>query len=424
LNRGDRRSYVALLARSLGIPAIVGATKATDLFKTGQEITVDCSLFPMGRVYDGSIAFTKTSAKVDDTPITETRVMGRVKPDQIFFQNSPAAAGGVLFLDSVVRNLSIHPLAFSKYDEMKDKLERRHIDEIAVGHPPAARSEYFVETIATAIAQTCAAFHPRNVFVQLADMTSNELRPLIGGANFEPLETNPTYGLRGIARATHDNYKDAFGCECRAIKRVLDMGFSNVIVCVPFVRSVAEVDSFREVLHSFGLETSSEPELGPKLRLYLNIQVPSNIFFAPKLSKQFAGFIVDVKRLTSSLYCSEMDDAAYRSFLQTHAENLEPVLGQVVQAARASNIPVGLRIHSDEHAAISPWITSHKIDFLVVDADRVTDTINIVSGRERSESLSSLSKSGHVSGVSESSGEGSESASLGEALEHAHLKAE
>eukprot|EP01122_Echinamoeba_exundans_P016787 TRINITY_DN8622_c0_g1_i1.p1 TRINITY_DN8622_c0_g1~~TRINITY_DN8622_c0_g1_i1.p1 ORF type:complete len:957 (+),score=196.34 TRINITY_DN8622_c0_g1_i1:164-3034(+) len=427
LNRGDRRSYIALLARSLGIPAIVGASKATDTFKTGQEITIDCSHFPMGRVYDGTITFNKTSSKVEDIPVTETRVMGVVKPGQAFFQNSPAAVGGVIFLDSIVRNLGVHPLSFSKYDEIKDRMERKYVDELTVGYPAASLSEYYVDAVTSTIAQTCAAFHPRNVIVQLADMTSSDLRNLSGGSSFESPEVNPAYGLRGLSRASHDDYKDAFGSECTAIKRVLDMGFTNLIVCVPFIRSVAEVDSFREALHSFGLETSAEPELGTKVRLYLDVQVPSNIFFAPKLSKQFAGFIVDVKKLTSSLFCQDMDDAAYKSFLHTHAENLEPALAQIVRAARGSNIPVGLHIHSDEHAAISPWITTHRIDFLAVDAARVVDTINIIAGRERSESLSSLSKSGHVSSVSESSTGTSESeeATLGEAVENVvHLKAE
>merc|ERR1711879_985562 len=293
-NRGGRTCHAAIIARELGIPAVVGCEDATDTLKEGQEVTVSCAEGDAGFVYDGALDFDVRTNSVDSMPDLPFKVMMNVgNPDRAFdFQGLPNAGVGLARLEFIInRMIGVHPKALLNFDtlpeELKPTVERR-----IAGYPGPV--DFYVDKLVEGISTLAAAFAPKRVIVRLSDFKSNEYANLIGGRLFEPEEENPMLGFRGASRYISKNFRDCFELECRAMRKVRDeMGFTNVEIMVPFVRTLGEAEQVVNLLKENGLERGKNG-----LRLIMMCELPANAILAEQFLEFFDGFSVGSNDLT------------------------------------------------------------------------------------------------------------------------------
>ncbi|HEY9197478.1 MAG TPA: phosphoenolpyruvate synthase, partial [Mucilaginibacter sp.] len=283
-NKGGRTCHAAIVARELGVPAIVGCENATGVLKTGDIITASCAEGEAGIIYEGVIAFDKVEHHLKDLPETDTPVMMNVaSPDMAFqYAHYPNKGVGLAREEFIINNyIKIHPLALLRHQGLNDEALTQHIMEATKGY--ANGEEFFVEKLSYGIAKIASAFYPNKVVLRFSDFKTNEYFNMPGGKYFEPVEENPMIGWRGASRYYSDMYRDAFGMECKAIKKVREvMGLDNVVVMVPFCRTINELLMVYDTMEAFGLRRGEN-----KLEVFLMAEVPSNLI----LAKQFAGHI-------------------------------------------------------------------------------------------------------------------------------------
>ncbi|HET6527856.1 MAG TPA: phosphoenolpyruvate synthase, partial [Balneolaceae bacterium] len=294
-NKGGRTCHAAIVARELGIPAIVGSEVATRKLKNNQKVTVSCSEGSAGKVYDGFIEFEEVNHKISDLPETETPIMMNVASPELAFKFSkiPNAGVGLAREEFIINNfIKVHPLALLHHKELKDEALTRKISKITHGFDD--ESEFFVKKLSYGIAHIGAAFYPSRVIVRFSDFKTNEYRNLLGGQYFEPEEENPMIGWRGASRYYSEKYKEAFGLECKAIKRVRDVyGLTNVTVMIPFCRTPEELQKVLETMADFGLKRGENG-----LEVYLMAELPSNILLAEEFAEDVDGFSIGSNDLT------------------------------------------------------------------------------------------------------------------------------
>src|SRR6056297_2019265 len=276
-NRGGRTCHAAIISRELGIPCIVGAGSATTRMQTGQEVTVDCSQGSTGYVYEGLLPYEIEETDLDTLPKTKTKIMlNLASPEQAFEKSFIPNHGVGLAREEFIINsyIKIHPLALLRYDDLGDKLLKRTIADMTIGY--SDKSDYFVDKLAEGVGMLAAAFYPKPVIVRLSDFKSNEYANLIGGAQFEPDEDNPMIGWRGASRYYAKEYIEAFGLECKAIKKVReDMVLDNVEIMIPFPRSTEEAKKVIDVMKSYDLKQNKNG-----LKIIGMCEIPSNVILA------------------------------------------------------------------------------------------------------------------------------------------------
>ncbi|MDV2114943.1 phosphoenolpyruvate synthase [Alcaligenes faecalis] len=372
-NRGGRTCHAAIIARELGIPAVVGCNNATDVLKEGQEVTVSCAEGDEGRIYDGLLETEIEEVSWGQMPEIGLKVMMNVGNPQLAFDFSqiPNDGVGLARLEFIINNnIAIHPKAVLDYPNVDSDLKKA-VESAARGY--ASPRAFFVEKLAEGIATLAASFYPKPVIVRLSDFKSNEYRKLVGGSRYEPEEENPMLGFRGVARYLSDDFAECFKMECEALKKVRDeMGLTNVEIMVPFVRTLGQAERVVELLASHGL---ARGENG--LRLIMMCEVPSNAILAEQFLQYFDGFSIgsnDMTQLTLGLDRDSGMELLAADF-DERDEAVKFMLSRAIKACLAQNKYVGICGQGpSDHPDLAKWLSEEGIISLSLNPDTVVDT--------------------------------------------------
>ncbi|KFZ29692.1 phosphoenolpyruvate synthase [Pseudidiomarina atlantica] len=370
-NRGGRTCHAAIIARELGIPAIVGCGDATDKIKAGQAVTVSCAEGDTGYIYDGELEFAVNRTDVGAMPNVPLKIMMNVgNPDRAFdFAGLPHAGIGLARLEFIInRMIGVHPKALLNYAQQTPELQAQ-IDEYIAGYP--SPREYYVTKLTEGIATLGAAFAPERVIVRMSDFKSNEYANLLGGRQYEPHEENPMLGFRGASRYISAEFRDCFAMECEAIKRVRDdMGLTNVEVMIPFVRTLEEG---REVIKLLAEQGLVQGERG--LRVIMMCELPSNALLADQFLDIFDGFSIGSNDLTQLTLGLDRDSGVIAHLFDERNEAVKALLAMAIQAAKRKGKYVGICGQGpSDHADFAQWLVEQGIDSVSLNPDTVVDT--------------------------------------------------
>jgi pyruvate,water dikinase len=372
-NRGGRTCHAAIIARELGIPAVVGCGDATDVLADGALVTVVCSEGDTGFVYDGLLETEVTEVTRGEMPYTPIKVMMNVGNPQLAFNFSqlPNSGVGLARLEFIINNnIGVHPKAILDYPNIDADLKKA-VESVARGH--ASPRAFYVDKLAEGVATIAAAFWPKPVIVRLSDFKSNEYKKLIGGSRYEPDEENPMLGFRGASRYISGEFSDAFAMECEALKRVrIDMGLSNVEIMVPFVRTVRQAQRVVEMLAERGLKRGADG-----LRLIMMCEVPSNAILADQFLEHFDGMSIGSNDLTQLTLGLDRD-----SGLELLAEDFDErdpavkaMISRAITACRATGKYVGICGQGpSDHPDFAEWLAQEGIVSISLNPDSVVDT--------------------------------------------------
>ncbi len=340
-NKGGRTSHASIVARELGVPAIVGCGNATEVIRDGDMVTLSCCEGKTGFVYEGEIPFqvTETNLAAIRRPV-ETEVMLIVgDPDKAFkYSFYPNDGVGLMRIEFIINHfIQVHPMALVNFNELKDEEVKRKIGELTHHYPD--KKQYFVEKLAQGVATIAAAFYPKEVIVRMSDFKTNEYVNLLGGADFEPKEENPMIGFRGASRYYHDLYKQGFALECAAIKMVREeMGFSNVKVMIPFCRTVDEAKKVLQVMESNGLDRNADYSL----QIYMMAEIPSNVLLAEDFAALFDGFSIGSNDLTQLTLGIDRDSAIVSPLFSEQDKAAKTMIGMMIERGISAGVKVGL----------------------------------------------------------------------------------
>ncbi|ANB77731.1 phosphoenolpyruvate synthase (plasmid) [Paraburkholderia phytofirmans OLGA172] len=338
-DHGGRTSHAAIVSRELGLPAIVGATRATHLLHNEQEVTVCCAEGREGFVYEGIADYEVEDIDFDSIPTTRTKVMLNLANPAAALRwwRLPADGVGLARMEFVVSNhIKIHPMALVRYDSLKDDAAKRTIDELTAGYED--RTEYFVDRLARGLGRLAVVQYPHPVVVRMSDFKTNEYANLIGGSEFEPKENNPMLGFRGASRYYSPRYREGFALECRAIQRLRnEMGFRNVVVMIPFCRSTKEADRVLEVMAENGIRRG---EAG--LEVYVMCEIPSNVILAKAFAQRFDGFSIGSNDLTQLTLGVDRDSAELAELFDEQDDAVRWMIQSIITQAHKVGADVGL----------------------------------------------------------------------------------
>ncbi len=366
-DHGGRTSHAAIVSRELGLPAIVGTGNATHVLHTGQEVTVSCAEGDEGFIYDGKADFEVKTLDVAKLPDTKTAVMlNLANPGAAFrWWRLPADGVGLARMEFVVTNaIRVHPLALLHFDRLKDEAAKQEIAELTAGY--ADKSEYFVDKLARGLARIAAALYPKPVIVRMSDFKTNEYAGLIGGREFEPEEENPMIGFRGASRYYSPQYRDGFALECKAIRRLRnEMGFRNVVVMIPFCRSVKEADKVLKVMADSGLKRGKDG-----LEVYVMCEIPSNVILASKFADRFDGFSIGSNDLTQLTLGVDRDSGDLAELFDEQDEAVKWMIAKVIEEAGKAGAKIGLCGQApSDHPEFADFLVECGIDSMSVSPD-------------------------------------------------------
>ena len=366
-DHGGRTSHAAIISRELGMPAVVGTREGTRLLKDGQEVTVSCAEGDEGYIYEGIARVEVEELDIAHIPVTKTQVMLNLANPAAAFRwwRLPADGVGLARMEFVINNqIKVHPMALIGFDGLKDQKARRQIARLTEGY--ADKREYFVETLARALARIAAALHPKPVIIRMSDFKTNEYANLIGGAEFEPREENPMIGFRGASRYYSPRYKDGFALECQAIKRLRgEIGLKNVIVMIPFCRSVKEADKVLAVMAENGLKRGKDG-----LQVYVMCEIPSNVVLAREFAKRFDGFSIGSNDLTQLTLGVDRDSEVLADLFDEQNDAVEWMIETVIKSAHEAGAKVGLCGQApSDHPEFAEFLVRCGIDSMSVSPD-------------------------------------------------------
>ncbi|AEY02166.1 phosphoenolpyruvate synthase [Oceanimonas sp. GK1] len=370
-NRGGRTCHAAIIARELGIPAVVGCGNATELVQDGQDVTVSCAEGDTGYIYNGKLEFSVNTSEVGSMPPSPVKVMMNVgNPDRAFdFAQLPNAGVGLARLEFIInRMIGVHPKALLNYDTQSPELKLK-IDEIIAGYD--SPREFFVAKLTEGIATLACAFWPERVIVRMSDFKSNEYANLLGGDAYEPDEENPMLGFRGASRYISKDFQDCFAMECEAMKRVRgDMGLTNVEIMIPFVRTLNEAASVIDILGENGLKRGENG-----LKVIMMCELPSNALLADKFLHYFDGFSIGSNDMTQLTLGLDRDSGLVAGSFDERDEAVKALLSMAIQAARKAGKYVGICGQGpSDHADFAAWLVEQGIDSVSLNPDTVIDT--------------------------------------------------
>ena len=372
-NRGGRTCHAAIIARELGIPAVVGCGDATERLKDGTLVTVSCSEGDTGKIYDGLLETEVTEVQRGEMPAIATKIMMNVGNPQLAFDFAqlPNAGVGLARLEFIINNnIGVHPKAILDYPQIDADLKKA-VESVARGH--ASPRAFYVDKVAEGVATIAAAFWPKPVIVRLSDFKSNEYRKLIGGSRYEPEEENPMLGFRGAARYISEDFGEAFAMECEALKRVRnDMGLTNVQVMVPFVRTLGQAERVTKLLASHGLQRGKED-----LKVIMMCEVPSNAILAERFLEFFDGFSIGSNDLTQ-LTLGLDRDSGLELLAQDFDERdpaVEALIHQAIKACLAQGKYIGICGQGpSDHPDFAQWLAKEGISSISLNPDSVIAT--------------------------------------------------
>ncbi len=372
-NRGGRTCHAAIIARELGIPAVVGCGDATERLKDGTLVTVSCSEGDTGLIYDGLLETEVTEVQRGEMPKIKTKIMMNVGNPQLAFDfcQLPNEGVGLARLEFIINNnIGVHPKAILDYPNVDADLKKA-VESVARGH--ASPRAFYVDKVAEGIATIAAAFYPKPVIVRMSDFKSNEYRKLIGGSRYEPEEENPMLGFRGAARYISEDFGEAFAMECEAMRRVReDMGLTNVQVMVPFVRTLGQAERVTNLLAEHGLKRGVND-----LKVIMMCEVPSNAILADDFLKYFDGFSIGSNDLTQLTLGLDRDSGL--ELLAADFDERDPAVKALLSKAIAACLSQGKYVGicgqgPSDHPDFAHWLADEGISSISLNPDSVIDT--------------------------------------------------
>ena len=380
-DQGGRTCHAAIVSRELGIPAIVGTGEATQVLQDSQPVTISCAEGDQGFIYEGLLPFTATEVSLEGIPKTKTRIMMNIGSPAAAFRwwRLPCEGIGLARLEFIINNLiKIHPLALVKFEEMEDRQVKKQIEALTQGYPD--KTDYFVENLARGIARIAASQYPEPVIVRLSDFKTNEYANLIGGRKFEPREENPMLGFRGASRYYSEHFQEAFALECRAIKKVREeIGLDNVIVMVPFCRTLKEADLVLKTLTKHGLKRGEKG-----LEIYVMAEIPSNIILATQFAKRFDGFSIGSNDLTQLTLGVDRDSALLAELFDERDEAVKTLIADLITKAHRAKLKVGICGQApSDYPEFAAFLVEAGIDSISLNPDSVIKIKKIVAKAEK-----------------------------------------
>jgi len=370
-NRGGRTCHAAIIARELGIPAVVGCGDATKKIKNGQDVTVSCAEGDTGFVYEGILGFDVMTSRVDQMPALKMKIMMNVgNPERAFsFAKLPHAGIGLARLEFIInRMIGVHPKALLNFDAQTDELKAT-ISQMMAGY--SSPVEFYVGKLVEGISTLAAAFSPERVIVRMSDFKSNEYANLVGGRQYEPHEENPMIGFRGASRYISEDFRDCFAMECEALKRVRnEMGFTNVEVMIPFVRTLEEAKAVIELLEAHGLKRGDNG-----LKVIMMCELPSNCLLAEEFLEYFDGFSIGSNDLTQLTLGLDRDSGLIAHLFDERNPAIKKLLSMAIQTAKAKGKYVGICGQGpSDHEDFAAWLMDQGIDSVSLNPDTVLET--------------------------------------------------
>jgi pyruvate,water dikinase len=370
-NRGGRTCHAAIIAREMGIPAVVGCGDATSKIATGDDVTVSCAEGDTGFIYQGKLDFTVTTSEVDAMPDLPLKIMMNVgNPDRAFaFARLPHAGIGLARLEFIINKMiGVHPKALLNFDEQSADLQDEIRDIIAGYDNPV---EFYIAKLTEGISTLAAAYAPEKVIVRMSDFKSNEYANLVGGDNFEPEEENPMIGYRGASRYISKDFRDCFALECEAIKRVRnDMDMTHVEIMIPFVRTLDEAAAVIEILAEHGLKRGENG-----LRIIMMCELPSNALLADQFLDYFDGFSIGSNDLTQLTLGLDRDSGLVAHLFDERDPAIKILLEMAIKACKARGKYVGICGQGpSDHEDFAAWLVEKGIESLSLNPDTVLPT--------------------------------------------------
>lgn len=384
-DKGGRTSHAAIVSRELGIPCIVGTENATQVLQGGEQVTVDCSSGLTGILYKGILPFEKIEHRLDNLPELKTKIMVNIGSPEEAFKNHylPVKGVGLGRLEFIINShIRVHPNALIEYEQLKNsgdahKLDIvRQIDELTHGYTDKA--QFYVDELAEGIAKIAAAFHPYDVIIRTSDFKTNEYRTLIGGDLYEPQEENPMIGWRGASRYYDERFKKAFGLECEALRRVRDdMGLDNVVVLIPFCRTLEEADKVLAVMKEHGLDR----EKG--LKVYVMCEIPANIALAEDFLERFDGMSIGSNDLTQLTLGLDRDAGMLSHIGNENNEAVKRMIDIAISACKAHGKYIGICGQApSDFPEFAQFVVSLGIESISLSPDTVIKTLPKIAEQE------------------------------------------
>jgi pyruvate,water dikinase len=380
-NKGGRTSHAAIVARELGVPAIVGCGNATTTITDGETITISCSQGKTGYIYKGKLSFEEKQMDFSNIKMPRTEVkMILADPESAFSLSFyPNNGVGLLRMEFIItHNVKVHPMALVKFDQIKSSSVKKEIEKLTSNC--INKHDYFVDTLAQGIATITAAFYPKEVIVRLSDFKTNEYANLIGGKDFEPKEENPMLGFRGASRYYNDLYKDGFALECEAIKKVREqMGLTNLKVMIPFCRTLEEGKKVIATMAENGLKQSENG-----LEIYTMVEVPSNVILAEKFAKIFDGFSIGSNDLTQLTLGVDRDSELMAKLFNENDEAAKQMIKMAIQSAKKTQTKIGLCGQApSDFSEFAAFLVKEGIDSISFNPDALLQGIENINNAEK-----------------------------------------
>ena len=380
-NQGGRTCHAAIIARELGIPAIVGSENATEVLKTNQEITVSCAEGEIGYVYDGALPFEVSDLPLDQLPKTHTQILMNIgnPEDALSLSAIPNDGVGLARLEFIIANhIQAHPMALVHFDDLTDPKVKAQLADLTTSY--ADKPQYFVDKLAQGVGLIAAAFYPKPVIVRLSDFKTNEYAHLLGGQQFEPVEDNPMIGWRGASRYYHDRYREGFALECRAMKMVREeMGLTNVILMIPFCRTVDEGRAVLAEMAKHGLERGKNG-----LEVYVMCEIPSNVILADEFFQIFDGFSIGSNDLTQLTLGLDRDSALLAPLFDERNEAVRRMIHLAIEAAKRNKKKIGICGQApSDYPEFARFLVEQGIDSISLNPDSVLKTLMDVAATEQ-----------------------------------------
>lgn len=389
-DRGGRTSHASIVARELGLAAIVGTGNGTSLIKDGQEITVSCATGKEGIAYEGKLKWDVSEHDLREIkmPVCNPMLIAG-DPDNAFALSFlPSQGVGLMRLEFAITNsIRIHPMALVNYDQLRDKKAKKEIDEITVGYDD--KKQYFTERLAQAVATMACAFYPREVIVRMSDFKTNEYANLVGGKEFEPAEENPMIGFRGASRYYDERYRAGFSLECTAMKIVREeMGLDNVKLMIPFCRTVEEGRKVIDLMRQEGLVQGIN-----KLKIYVMAEIPSNVLLAEDFAKLFDGFSIGSNDLTQLTLGIDRDNALLSKLFNEKDEAAKQLIATLIAKAKKTKTKVGLCGQApSDFPEYAQFLVEQGIDSISFNADALLKGIANMNTAEQMIALAKKTK--------------------------------
>ena len=378
---GGRTSHAAIVSRELGVPAVVGTENATDVLVDDQQVTISCAEGEQGYIYEGLLDFETSQIDLSQVPDTETRIMMNIASPAAAFRwwRLPCQGIGLARMEFIINNIiKIHPLALVHYAELEDRSLKDRISEMTRGYDD--KPQYFVDHLARGIAKIAASQYPEPVIVRLSDFKTNEYADLIGGELFEPDEENPMLGFRGASRYYSEQYHPGFLLECRALKLVREkFGFHNVIIMVPFCRTLDEADKVLEVMAENGLKRGEQD-----LEIYVMIEIPSNIILAEEFSERFDGFSIGSNDLTQLTLGVDRDSTRLSEVFDERNPAVKRSIANLIEKAHINNTSVGICGQApSDYPEFAVFLVKQRIDSISLNPDSIIPVKKRVAETEK-----------------------------------------